>query len=236
MNKNQNEAKKSRKVLAQCRKHGIVVVAGLVVSPEVDNCGYLQSIPRHLQECGLYMPSFVSLESPIPGTPYFERLADEEEPAFLPNALLRDFNGYTLTVRPKQEPLEDFMEAYKWVLDQTYRRKTKFVKFLHDQRQFLSGGWWFSSLISTIQLFSKLRYSDPGRTYMAGTDKEPPEARTVPLKDEDFESEEERQSILEPWRVTDDKGRVLPVWRKPMQVFGPKGILTEEALRLGQAS
>ena len=53
---------------------------------------------------------------------------------------------------------------------------------------------------------------------------------------EDFESEEERQTILEPWRVTDDRGRVLPAWRKSTRVYGPKGILTKEAIRLTQAS
>ncbi|NIV29483.1 MAG: hypothetical protein GWN58_08220, partial [Anaerolineae bacterium] len=68
-------------------------------------------------EAGLHVPAYICFEGPIPGTPYFERLAAEPEPAFLPNAYLRDFSGYTLVVRPKREPVERFIEGYRWVVD-----------------------------------------------------------------------------------------------------------------------
>jgi hypothetical protein len=232
MNKRQNAVEKTRAALDNCRRQGIVIVAGLVVSPEADDCLYLRSIPRHLQECGLHLPTFISFECPIPGTPYFERLAEEERAAFLPNALLRDFNGYTLTVRPKRESLEDFIEAYRWVLNHSFSIPNKISKFIDDQRFYLSGGWWTSAAVASVQFFSRLRRADPARTYIAGTDIEPPEATTVPLTDKDFNSEEERRAILEPWKVTDAEGRALPIWRKSMKVFGARGALTEEALRL----
>lgn len=41
-----------------------------------------------------------------PGTPLFHRMAGEEG-AFLPNARLSDFNGYTMVLRPRRESLPD---------------------------------------------------------------------------------------------------------------------------------
>jgi hypothetical protein len=69
----------------------------------------------------------------------------------------------------------------------------------------------------------------PDRTYLAGTDAPPPEATSVPLTDDDFESELERSAILSPWRVTDAEGRVLPVWLDSIKVFEGKGCLSAHA-------
>jgi len=63
-------------------------------------------------------------------------------------------------------------------------------------------------------------YDAPDRTYVAGTDLAPPES--VPLTAADFESESERRAILEPWRVTDERGALLPEWRSSQLVFPPR--------------
>lgn len=236
MNKSHNAAEKMRSLLEYCRKSGLLIVAGLMVSPVVDDCTYLQSIPQHLEECGLHLPSYISFECPIPGTPNFTRLAEEKEPAFLPNALLRDFNGYTLTVMPKKESLKDFIEAYRYALDNTFNTRVKLRKFADDMRYFLPRSFLISAISTTAQLFTRSKYSDPDRTYIASTDIEPPEAKTVPLTDDDFDSEEERQIILEPWRVTDADGHILPIWRQPTKVYGNKGNISEDALRLVKTS
>ncbi len=214
MNKRQNATKNQRLLFENCRKKGILIMAGLMVSPVVDDCTYLQSIPQNLEECGLHLPNYISFECPIPGTPYFERLAEQKEPAFLPNALLRDFNGYTLTVKPKKESPEDFIEAYRNVLDNVYNTKVKLHKYADDMRYFLPRGFLISSIAATTQLFTRSKHSDPDRTYTASTDVEPPEARTVPFTDNDFISEEERKIILDPMRVADDDGHILPIWRQ----------------------
>ena len=94
MNKHQNVLDQTRTVLDQCRRHGILIGSGLMLSPVVDTWKYIRTIPACLKECGLHVPAYVCFESPIPGTPHFHRLAAED--SFLPNALLRDFSGYTL--------------------------------------------------------------------------------------------------------------------------------------------
>jgi len=227
MNKRRKAIDNMRFLFESCRRKGILILAGLMVNPVTDDCKYLQSIPEHLKDCSLHMPTYISFECPIPGTPYFTRLAEEKEPALLPNALLRDFDGYTLTVKPKKEPLNGFIDAYRYVLDNTYNTKTKLRKFVEEIGDFLPGGYLPSSTAATVQLFTRSKHSDPDRTYIASTDIEHPETRSVPFTDNDFNSEIERQIILEPWRVTDEEGRILPIWRQPTKVYKDKGFISE---------
>jgi hypothetical protein len=37
---------------------------------------------------------------------------------------------------------------------------------------------------------------------------------------------------MQPWRVTDDEGRVLDAWRDPIRVFERSGRVTSQALEL----
>jgi hypothetical protein len=52
----------------------------------------------------------------------------------------------------------------------------------------------------------------------------------VPFRDSDFQSAEERRLILEPWRVTDGAGRVLPEWRSSDRLYGSQGLVNLEYL------
>jgi Radical SAM superfamily len=221
MQKRQNFVDKIEAALSLCHKNGILIASGLMLSPIIDDQSYLRLIPEHLNKCGLFIPNFICFECPLPGTPHFHRLAAQEPPAFLPNALLRDFNGYTLVTRPQRESLTDFIEIYKWLLSSVYSRTRALRKFAHDSSRFLNGGFWDSAVVDLIGLRHAWDRADPDRTYIAGTDLPPPE--TVPLVDDDFKSQEQRDAIMEPWRVTDALGRVLPQWLGTRAVFAPNG-------------
>jgi hypothetical protein len=232
MHKYQNTIDQTKTVLEQCRSHGILVGSGLMLSPVIDDCNYIQSIPSRLRDCGLFVPAYVCFESPIPGTPNFNRLAAQEVPALLPNALLRDFSGYTLVVKPKRESVEDFIDGYKWLLSSTVSRKLKLAKFADDLPRLLSQGWWLTALADISNNAFAGDHPDRERSYMAGTDTTPPEAINVPFTDDDFDSEDERQAILEPMRVTDERGEVLPAWTRPVKIFEAKGRMSAEARQL----
>jgi radical SAM superfamily enzyme YgiQ (UPF0313 family) len=223
MHKHQNAIGKTKSVLELCARNGIVVSSGLLLSPVTDTLEYIQSLPARLKECGLHMPAYICFESPIPGTPHFHRLASEEVAAFLPNALLRDFSGYTLVTRPKRETTERFVEGYRWLLEHVYTTRTKLARLAEYLPHYIAGGWWLTALLDMMNTIPTGDTPRPGRTFQAGTDAAPPEASSVPFTDEDFDSEEQRQAILAPWRVTDADGYVLPVWRQSDKVYQPKG-------------
>jgi hypothetical protein len=229
MKKFQNALDQVSFLIDRCRKNGVLLDSGLMISPAVDDWSYIQTIPRRLQEAGLHVPAYISFEGPIPGTPHFKRLAAEPEPAFLPNAYLRDFSGYTLVVRPKREPVERFIEGYRWVMDNTYTRMAKLRKYVDDVPRLVCAGGWDVALGDIVSQWRAGHVPHPDRTYLAGTDVPPPEATSVPLTEDDFESEPERSAILEPWRVTDAEGQVLPVWLDSIRVFEGRGRLSARA-------
>ncbi len=228
MHKQQNVLEQTKRVLDQCRRAGILILSGLLLSPQLDDSRYIETIPARLRASGLHIPSFICFECPIPGTPYFHRLAAQDEPAFLPNALLRDFTGYTLVVKPRRLPVDEFIAAYRWVLDATFTPWAKLRKLADDLPRLLAGGHWESVIVDLLHQFSVVnRAPHPDRTYLPGTDVAPPEATSVPLTDADFNSEAERRAIMEPWAVTDAAGRVLPNWRRSTRVFAAQGRIAE---------
>lgn len=217
MNKNQNVVAKIRTVIDNCRRNGILLISGLMISPLADDLDYLASVPDHLEASGLHVPTFICFESPIPGTPHFRRLAARSEPALLPDALLRDFTGYTLTVRPARAGLAEFVAAYRDLLGQAYAPSRRLRKLADDLSYFLPRGAWFPALLDAIDTLAVDPVPDAARSLIAGSDSPPPE--TVPLDERDFESDAERARIVEPWRVTDEKGTVLPQWLTARAVF-----------------
>ena len=217
MNKNHNVVGRIRTVVENCRRNGILLISGLMISPLTDGLDYIASIPDHLETCGLHLPTFVCFESPIPGTPHFRRLAERPQPAMLPGALLRDFNGYTLTVRPGRAGVGEFIAAYRRLVERVYAPSRRVRKLADDLSHFLPRGFWFPALLDVVDTLSVDPVPDAGRSLIAGSDTRPPE--TVPLEERDFDSEEERASIVEPWRVTDQEGAVLPQWHGARAVF-----------------
>ncbi len=232
MHKYQNAIGETRRVMDQCREHGILIVSGLMLNPTTDDCAYLRAIPTHLRECGLHVPSFICFESPIPGTPIFRKLAAEENGAFLPNALLRDFNGYTLVTKPKRETVEDFIDSYRGLMKAVYSRRMRFRKLSDDIARFLANGYWLPALFDMWDQGCNVWRPHPDRTFVAGTDVAPPEVGTVPLRESDFETEEEYRAVMEPWKVTDAVGRVLPEWLSGIKVYDPKGRISRNARAL----
>jgi radical SAM superfamily enzyme YgiQ (UPF0313 family) len=221
MKKFKNSPAEVRKVLEVCRRKGILLTTGLLVNPMVDTCDYMEKIPQYLRESGFYVPTYISIECPIPGTPLFNRLASSESPVFLPNALLRDFNGYTLVTKPQRESLTRFVDVYRGLLKDVYSLGVRFRKLLDDVPKYLIRGHWKTAIadISHNSLWSISSRPHPDRTFIAGTDITPPDVMNVPLGDDDFETEEERRRVMEPVRVTDSEGKILPHWLDSKKVF-----------------
>jgi hypothetical protein len=168
------------------------------------------------------MPNFLSFEAPFPGTPYFERLATAPTPAFMPHAMLRDFNGYSLVIRPQRDTVENVIAAYNWLRGQISSPAARFRKLASDLPVLLSHKRWCTSCMDVFHLIEGRPSPHPDRTHLPGTDIPPPEASQVPFTDNDFDSEEQRRAVLDPYPVTDAEGRVLPEWLSPVKVFEGK--------------
>ena len=212
MRKHQNAVHKIKAALDCCRDAGILVISGMMVSPISDDIAYIRKLPEYLAEAGLHVPTFLCFESPIPGTPQFNRLAREKISPFMPNAMLHDFTGYTLTVRPKHAPAEEFVAAYRETVAEVFSWRNRGRKILADLPKLLWNGGWFPALIDLGDMLSlqNTGAAAKGRTWIAGTDAYPPER--VPLQESDFDSEEQAAAVLTTTKMTDEQGRVMPGW------------------------
>jgi hypothetical protein len=232
MNKLQNAIPKVRAALDLCRDNGVLVISGLMLSPLVDDLDYLRRLPRYLRDSGLHVPTFICFESPIPGTPHFQRLARMRPSPFLPHALLRDFTGYTLVVKPAHASAEEFVDVYRQTLRAVYAPANRIRKLVDDVPRFLGRGAWLPALIDAVDAIALDPCPSEDRSLLAGSDTPPPER--VPFAESDFSSEAERRSILEPWRVTDEGGRVLDTWLSTTKVFDrPRSAQAQSARAAG---
>jgi hypothetical protein len=229
MNKLQNSIPKMRAALEHCRDSGILIVSGLMLSPLIDDLEYIRRIPAYLAESGLHMPTFICFESPIPGTPHFQRLARLESRPFLPNALLRDFTGYTLVLKPAHGRVPDFIHAYREALAQVYSWRNRARKLADDLPRFLRRGRWLPALIDAVDVCAADPIPSAARSLVAGSDTEPSER--VPFEARDFASAMERERILSPWAVTDAHGRVLDRWLDAEPVYSPPSAASRAAER-----
>ena len=221
MNKRQNVVAEIGEVVDNCRRHGISFNTGLLVSPSHDDIAYVRALPRHLRESGLHVPEFITFETAFPGTPYFSRLAAGAEPGFLPNVMLRDLNGYMLTVQPRHATPADYVAAYRDTLTEVFSPANKLRKLVDDLPRFLGNGFAIPALVDVKNMLSLSFRPYANRTYLPETELEPPE--TVPLTDRDFESPEQARLVREPWRISDADGKVAPMWRGAMPLFRKNG-------------
>jgi hypothetical protein len=215
MRKHQNAVHKVKEALARCRSAGILVISGMMVSPLTDGVDYIRRLPHYLVDAGLRVPTFLCFESPIPGTPHFNRLAQTAEPAFMPDAKLQDFTGYTLTVRPRHAPVDEFVAAYRETVAEVYSWSNRLHKALVDVPRLLINGGWFPAVVDLADTFTLQNggRAAAGRTWIAGTDAAPPER--VPLDAADFADERQARALLDPTPVTDAHGRVVDGWITP---------------------
>jgi hypothetical protein len=220
MQKRQNVVGDVRRVVDACRARGILVTAGLMLDPRVDTVDYVERIPEYLAESGLHVPTYIAFETPIPGTPHFRRLAAAGR-ALLPDALLRDFTGYTLVTEPRHATPEEFVAAYRRTLGRVHAPATRMRKLADDLARLLPRGYLSPAIADLAQVLAFSPTLAADRSPIAGRDRPPPE--TVPLTDADFASEEERDAIMAPWPVTGPDGRVLPHWLDARPVYLPKG-------------
>jgi hypothetical protein len=222
MGKFQNVLAKTRAAIGNAHREGILVMAGLMLSPDMDDAAYMADIPAHLDRAGLHVPTYVSFEIPIPGTPHFQKLAQRAQPPLLPDAPLYDFNGYNLVTRPRHMPAEDFAAAYRGLQRRLFHPGRRLAKLARDTARLLPSGRTGGILFDAFELATESGQRE-ARSHLAGRDRVPPELHSIPFTANDFRDETEYNAIMLPWRVADGEGRILHHWTRATPVWGRRG-------------
>src|SRR5262249_17843396 len=127
---------------------------------------------------------------------------------------------------------------YRWVCGAVGSRRAHLAKLAHDIPRLIARGHWKTALCDIVDHWidvPDLR-PDATRTLIAGTDSAPPEETRIPFTSDDFDSEDERIAVCEPWRVTDEQGRIFDHWLNNTTVYGSGGRVraTVEGITLGR--
>ncbi len=99
-NKKQNKAVGQLEMIRNCLEHGIMFTYGIMLDPSTRPIAELErEIDFILSTPEIPLPSYFTLPIPMLGTPYFRQCLDAG--LILPNVRLRDMNGVSLLVRPR---------------------------------------------------------------------------------------------------------------------------------------
>src|SRR5262249_25952265 len=153
-------------VIQECLSNGILLTSGMMISPSVDDIGYMERLPGLLRDSGICIPQFLSFEIPFPGTPKFDRLSSSAEPAFLPNTFMYDYDGNTLVTRPKHDTIEDYVAAYRKLRHSLPSPQNALAKLRAQVPPLAKSGSWLS-LGGVIYLMARLHLTwkdNPQRT------------------------------------------------------------------------
>lgn len=221
MRKHQNVLAETRRVVDLCRRHGILLTAGLMLSPRHDPTDYIDAIPAYLKAAGIHVPTYICFETPFPGTPHFARLAASHPAPLMPGTLLSDLDGYTVATRPRYASPTAFVEAYKRVHREVYGWPNRIAKLADDLPRLAIARSPGAIVVDCAEVLFDAQPLPADRSFLAGADKVRPEH--VPLTAADFADEAERAVIMDSWAVADEEGRPLSQWLGSRRVYEAKG-------------
>ncbi len=169
MGKGQNRLKDTRRTIRRVYELGILMSSGLIVGSDGDTDEYLERLPEYLDDLGPSCVTFLGIVCPYPETPFFETVVREGR--LLPNAISRDFDGYTLCHRPKRLDVSATVEHFK-----------RLCRQIGSLRRLAKNAWpqlWMSraprykaTILTSALECRSLRnpLANPERTFIAGKD------------------------------------------------------------------
>ena len=203
-------------VIDACRRRGILVDRRADAEPDDGHARvHRTASPSTSTSAACTCRPTSAFETPFPGTPHFKRLAETPEPPLLPERaaarLQRLHPGDAAARTPRRRT---FVAAYLARRTRaSTRRGAKLRKLADDLAAVPAARVPRAGGLRPLR-DARGRAAAPGRT--ARTSAAPtcrrPRRRRAVRRDDDFASEAERDAILEPWAVTDARGRVLRHW------------------------
>lgn len=214
VNKVQNTRVHPSELIRKCLDAGIIFLYGLMLDPTRRTVADLrQEMDYVTGNSEITLPAFITVPVALPGTPYFHECAERQ--MFLPKTRVRDLEGTTLSLRPREDidvvaPLVGQMqtlEGYGW------RIARQCAGFYRTYRRVLSPmqlgiGLGSNLLLCAYGLATAPRSLMHGishgrdRTYVSTTE------RLDPVYRPRFRVESEYESYFQPTMLTDNAGHL----------------------------
>ena len=159
LDKGFNEAGRYRERLAAIRRHGIGIVAGMIVGLDHDDAGVFERTLRFLQQARIDALQ-LNILTPLPGTPLFDDLDRQGR------VLDCDWSHYDFrhaVIRPARMTAAQLQDGADWLYRQFYRLDRIVLRFV---RGLFTLGWlpaWLSLKLNLTYRYDNLREGVVGR-------------------------------------------------------------------------
>ena len=215
--KTQNLATPQLDAIRACLQSGIVFQYGMIFDPARQRLAEMQDeLNFILDQPDIPLPAFLTLAIPLLGTPYFRECM--ESGLFLPDAKLRDMDGFTLMTRPL-DPVEELVPFVRTMSDMKAHRRQVLrhsCRFFRTYRRALPPRLMANMIANAARLLVPRFTHNPARmlsprpgteqlTYVTST--QPP----GPLYRPAIRLAEQLKDHFEPTMITDARGALHPM-------------------------
>lgn len=210
-NKKQNGVVPQVEMIRSCLDHGILFQYGIMLDPSTRSVAELEAeIDFILATPEIPLPAYFTLPIPLLGTPYFRDCRDKG--LLLPNMRLREMNGVTLTLRPR-DGMRETMHFVRRLVDLRGRKTRVFAHAARFSARYATRlsplqqlAAWAVPVLTTFPGFAtsplKPRLRRPRQTFHA------PSEAIDPAYTPAFQLDPAFAHHYHPTRVTDDWGGI----------------------------
>jgi hopanoid C-2 methylase len=179
MNKGQNNHLPQVEMISKCLNAGILFLYGMILdvtSRTVDDLERELAFVMRTPE--ITLPSFLSLPTPFPGTPFFRECMEKRR--LLPNTRIRDLNSSVLSLKPLEDiaRVQPFIEATQTMNGYRTRILSHTVSFYRRYRRVLTRTQMRLAVMNAGLLFAHEFLTAPGwigrgykRTYISSSER-----------------------------------------------------------------
>jgi radical SAM superfamily enzyme YgiQ (UPF0313 family) len=134
MNKGFNDSRGYAEKIAAIRKHGIGIIAGMIVGMDDDDTGVFERTLRFLQETKIEALQ-LNILTPLPGTPLYEDFKKQDR------IIDNDWSHYDFrhaVIQPKKMSVKELQEGADWLYREFYRLDRIILRSI---RSLVTLGW-----------------------------------------------------------------------------------------------
>lgn len=156
--KPQNQAANYKARIRTLHRRGICVMAGFIAGFDGDTPETIRAMARQLYETGVDVP-FLSILTPYPGTPAFEKLARQGR--ILPNRGWEFYNGYNVAFQPRAMTPDQLLAAHRALWHEAFSLKYSALRVLRALFRLRPGAFLMCLFMNAFYCLKRLRGNAP---------------------------------------------------------------------------
>lgn len=156
--KPQNKISNYSRLIRRLHDRGICVMAGFIAGFDSDTPESLAAMADQLYQAGVDVP-FLSILTPYPGTPAYNRLAKEGR--ILSGRGWEFYNGYNVSFQPRHMSPERLLKAHRALWREAFSLKYSLRRVVRSFRRLRFGASLMCLTMNAFYCIKRLRGNDP---------------------------------------------------------------------------